>query len=155
MQIVFRCHQCETINEIPATFQYRLCRICGKIITYLPGESVICDEITGVYEKFLDAKNLSQKLAEEFFKQADLDSNRVHQIANNHEMKEIELLDVPAATVAETVLFIINNNNNTIDELIQNCSTFNISLQKLEKILIQMKKEGMIYQPKGWLINII
>ena len=155
MQIVFRCYNCETINEIQANYQYRLCKNCGKIITYQPGESIVCSDSDGTYEQFLDVKNLSQKLAEPFFKQADLDVDRISEIISNHKKKEIELLDIPAATIAETILLIIKNDNNTIDELIQNCSMFDISLQKLEKILMQMKKEGLIYQPKGWLIYLI
>ena len=152
MQIVFRCYNCETINEIEANFQYRLCKNCGKLTTYESGESVLCGDLTGVYKQFLDAKNLSQKLAEDFFKQADLDFDRVSEIIRSHKTKEIEILDIPAATKAETVLLILKNDINTIDELIKNCSIFDISLQKLEKILMQMKKEGLIYQPKGWLI---
>ncbi len=155
MQIVFRCYNCETINEIPANYQHRLCTNCGKIITYQLGESIVCDNLSGFCDRFLNAKKLSQKLAEDFFKQADLDKDRISEIIHSHKDKEIELLDIPAATIAETVLLILKNTKNSIDELILNCSIFDISSQKLEKILIQMKKEGLIYQPKGWLIYLI
>ena len=42
-----------------------------------------------------------------------------------------------------------------LDELIHNCSMSDISSQTLEKILVQMRKEGFIYQPKGWMIYLI
>ena len=155
MQIVFRCYNCETLNEIPADYQHRLCMNCGKIITYQPGESILCSDLSEVCDQFLKVRALSQKLAEDFFRQADLDISRISEIITNHKNKEIEFLDIPTATIAETVLLIIKNNINSLDELLHNCSMFDISSQKLEKILVQMRKEGLIYQPKGWMIYLI
>ncbi|MCG3215177.1 MAG: hypothetical protein KAS63_00525 [Candidatus Heimdallarchaeota archaeon] len=156
MLIILRCYNCESINEIPKNYRYRICKGCEKIISYQPGEAIICSDISGIHKKFIDSKYLTKKLAERFFEFADSDASKISEIILEHEERKSILLDIPAASVADTVLFILRNlKENTIDDLIRNSTLFDISLTKLEKILLQLKKEGLIYQPQGWLINLI
>jgi hypothetical protein len=155
MKIVFRCINCETINEIPEDFMFRFCRTCGKIITYSAGEAIIYKKHASVCEKFLNAQQLSVKLAERFFSLAEEDEKDITQTIVNHENKEFEMLDLPAASVSDTVLLILKESKSEVlDDILRNCSFFDISESQLEKILLQLKKEGIVYQPKGWLVRL-
>ena len=155
MKIVFRCDSCETINDIPEEFMFRFCRSCGKIVTYAIGEAVIYDKRVSICEKFLSAQKLSVILADEFFGLAEEDENDISQIIASHENKEFEMLDLPAASVSDTVLLVLKESKTEIlDDILRNCSFFNISKSQLEKILSQLKKEGIVYHPKSWLIKL-
>ncbi|NPD87925.1 MAG: hypothetical protein HGN29_04330 [Asgard group archaeon] len=155
MRIVFRCNSCETINDIPEEYVFRFCKNCGKIITYTIGEAIIYDKRVLICEKFLNSQKLSVKLAERFFSLVEEDENDISQIISNHENKEFEMLDLPAASISDTVLLILKESKSEIlDDILRNCSFFDISESQLEKILLQLKKEGIVYQPKGWLIKL-
>ena len=155
MKIVFRCINCEAVNDIPSEFLYRFCKSCGKIVKYSRGEAIICDSDTTKCNKFLNAKKLPNTLAEDFFNLAENEEFKISQIISNHENKEVEMLDIPAASLSDTVLLILKESNSKVlDDIIRNCSLFNITEQQLEKILLQLKKEGIIYQPQGWLVKL-
>lgn len=155
MKIVFRCDSCETINEIPEEYMFRFCRYCGKIITYTIGEAVIYDKRASICEKFLNALKLSVTLAEKFLGLAEEDENDISQIIVSHENKEFKMLDLPAASISDTVLLVLKESKTEIlDDILRNCSLINISKSQLEKILLQLKKEGIVYQPKSWLIKL-
>ncbi|MHA1952580.1 MAG: hypothetical protein ACXAAM_01365 [Candidatus Heimdallarchaeaceae archaeon] len=155
MKIVFRCDSCETINDIPAEYMFRFCRTCGKIITYPIGEAVIYDQRVSICEKFLSAQKLSVTLAEKFFDFAEEDENDISQIIAGHENKGFKILDLPAASISDTVLLVLKESKTEIlDDILRNCSFFNISKSQFETILLQLKKEGIVYQPKSWLIKL-
>jgi hypothetical protein len=155
MEIVFRCNRCETINEIPSEYLFRFCKSCGKIIRYSSGEAIICEANGSKCIKFLNVQKLPNALAELFFSLAEEDEFRISNIIRIHEDKEIEMLDLPAASVSDTVLLILKEcNSEVLDDIIRNCLFFNISESQLEKILFQLKKEGVIYQPKSWLVKL-
>ena len=155
MKIVFRCDNCETINAIPEEYMFRFCKICGKIITYTTGEAVIYDKRVSLCEKFLKAQKLSVTLAEKFFGLAEKDENDISRIMESHENKEFKMLDLPAASISDTVLLVLKESKTEIlDYILKNCLFFNISKSQLEKILLQLKKEGIVYQPKSWLIKL-
>ncbi len=156
MNIVFRCNLCETINEIPSEFRYRLCRKCGAIVTYVTGESIICEEANYDCDDFTKETSLSLELAEKFFLLAESQTELVSSIIQKHENKSSKLLDIPAASLPDTVLLLLKENSTeTFDELVRNCQLFNINLKKLEQIIKRMKNEGIVYHPQGWLIRLI
>ena len=156
MNIVFRCNHCETINELPNEFRYRLCRKCGTIVTYVQGESIICEEDNYNYDDFTKEFSLSLELAEKFFLIAESQTDLVSSIIQKHEDKSSKLLDIPAASLPDTILLLLKENTTeTFDELVRNCQLFDISLKKLEQTIKRMKNEGMVYHPKGWLIRLI
>lgn len=154
MRIIFRCSNCEVINDIPNEYKFRFCRNCGRIITYTPGEAIISEE--GDKNKFFQSRQLSDSLAVDFFDLADKAENSIIKLAKEHEKKQTTLLDLQAATINDTILLILEKSaSNELDELIRHCSNFNINLSELEKIIIKLRKEGIIFLPKGWLINLI
>ncbi|MHA2358471.1 MAG: hypothetical protein ACXABK_06865 [Candidatus Heimdallarchaeaceae archaeon] len=155
MNIVFRCYNCETINEIPSDFQFRFCKKCIKIITYEPGEAIISNGANNTTKIFLKSDTLTNSLADKFFRIAEDDLERISSLINKKESKIPDLLDMPAATESDTILIIMKQcKSNSLDEVIINCSNFGISKEKLEKVLVQLKKEGVIYLPKGWLLKL-
>ncbi|MHA1199193.1 MAG: hypothetical protein ACTSQF_07570 [Candidatus Heimdallarchaeaceae archaeon] len=157
MKIVFRCSHCETMNEIPSEFQYRQCRKCSTLITYDLGESILCEDQNddGCLE-FMQSNTLSTELAEKFFLLADEHTERISLIVKNHENLSSNFLDIPAASLPDTVLLLLRENSTeTFDELVRNCKLFDIDLKKIEQIIKRMKNEGMVYHPKGWLIRLI
>ncbi len=155
MKIIFRCDSCETINDIPEEYMFRFCKTCGKIITYTIGEAVIYDKRVSICEKFLNRQKLSVTLAEKFFDLAEVDENDISQIIAIHGNKEFEMLDLPAASISDTVNLVLKESKTEIlDDILRNCSFFNISRSQLEKILLQLKKEGIVYQPKSWLVKL-
>ena len=155
MNIIFRCNHCETLNEISTEFRYRLCKKCSAIVTYVLGESIICNDDNDCYG-FINENNLSMEKAEDFFKLADTYYEQISIIIRKHEEKSFTLLDIPATSQANTVLLLLEKNKSeTLDELIENCRLFDIDLEKLEQFIRRMKNEGMIYHPKGWLIRLI
>jgi len=155
MKIIFRCIDCEAVNDIPSEYFYRFCKSCGKIVKYSVGEAIICDSDTSKCSKFLNVKKLPNTLAENFFNLAENDEFKISQIISNHEDKKVEMLDLPAASLSDTVLLILKESKSEIlDDIIRNCSFFNITEHQLEKILLQLKKEGIIYQPQGWLVKL-
>lgn len=153
MLIIFRCNSCETINDIPSNLLYRFCKKCGNIITYKPGEAILGEYSTGNSNKFLQSGKLSQSDAPLFFDLADTHSEQISEIIKELKNIPVSLLDLHVTSVPDIVISIIKlSTSNTIDEIVRNCKLFDISLTKLEKLLIQLKKEGLIYQPKNWLI---
>ena len=156
MRIVFRCNNCETINEIPCEFRYRMCKNCGNLVTYLQGESIICVENMSDCDEFLKESFLSIESARKFFNLADSYKEQISDIILKHKQKSSILLDLPAASLSDTVLNLLKQNTtNSFDELIANSQLFDINLKKLEQIIKKMKDEGMIYHPKGWFICLI
>jgi hypothetical protein len=155
MKIVFRCKNCETINNIPAEYMFRFCKNCGKIVTYAVGEAIIHENNELVSEKFLNAQKLSTKLAEQFFILAEEEEDMISRIIFEHENKEIEIPDLPAASVSDTIILVLRSSRfSSLDEIIRNCSFFNITKSQVEKILLQLRKEGILYQPKSWIIKL-
>ncbi len=155
MKIVFRCISCETINDIPAEYMFRFCKNCGKIITYSVGEAIVHESNISISNKFLDARKLSTSLAEQFFSLAEEEEDVISRIIFDHENKETEMLDLPAASLSETVILVLKKSESgSLDEIIRNCSLFNISKSQVEKTLLQLKKEGILYQPKSWTIKL-
>jgi hypothetical protein len=154
MIVIFRCTNCEVINDIPIEYQFRFCRNCGRIVTYTPREAIISEESTN--NIFFKSRQLSDSLAVDFFNQADKAEKSIIKLVKRHEEKQTSLLDLQAATLKNTVLLILEKSTtNELDELIRNCSNFNINLLELEKIVIKLRKEGIVFLPKGWLINLI
>ena len=154
MKIIFRCSNCEVINDIPIEYQFRFCRNCGRIVTYSPGEAIISEESTN--NIFFKSKQLSDTLAVDFFKLADKVENSIMELVKENEGKQTSLLDLQAATLNDTILLILGKSEtNELDELIRHCSNFNINISELEKIVIKLRKEGIVFLPKGWLINLI
>ncbi len=154
MRIIFRCSNCEVINDIPIKYQFRLCRNCGRIVTYAPREAIISEEDSK--DIFFQSRQLSDSLAVEFFNLADIAENSIVDLIKEHEKKQTPLLDLHAATLTDTILLILEKGTtNELDELIRNCSNFNISIPELEKIVIKFRKEGIVFLPKGWLIDLI
>ena len=153
MTIIFRCSNCETINDIPNNYQYKLCKKCGKIITFEPGESIIIGDSDVESDAFLQSGKLSTSEAEKFFNTADAHIQQISALIMVLEKKSGTLLDIQSKTLPDTILSILRQSEtSSLDELIRNCKVFDISLDKIEKILIQLKKEGFVYQPKSWLI---
>ena len=154
MRVIFRCKNCEVINDIPIEYQFRFCRNCSRIVTYAPGEAIISEESSN--DIFFKSKQLSDSLAVDFFKLADNAENSIKELIKNHEEKQTSLLDLQAATLNDTILLILEKSaTNELDELIKHCSNFNINLSELEKIVIKLRKEGIVFLPKGWLLNLI
>ncbi|MFW9851343.1 MAG: hypothetical protein ACFFDS_00185 [Candidatus Thorarchaeota archaeon] len=154
MRVIFRCKNCEVINDIPTEYQFRFCRNCGKIVTYAPGEAIISEENGN--NIFFNSKQLSNSLAVDFFNLADKAENSISKLVNEHEKKQTSLLDLQAANMSDTILLILKQSKtNELDEIIRHCSNFNINILELEKIVIKLRKEGIIFLPKGWLINLI
>ncbi len=155
MRILFRCYNCETINEIPENYRHRFCNNCSKIITYTSGEAIICKKSPHDYDAFLKAGNLNTDLAEKFFSIADSHINLISSLIESYVQKQVELPDIPSASLSDTILHLVRGNvSGTLDDLIKNCDLFNIGLNKLEKILLQMIKEGLVYLPKSWLLSL-
>jgi hypothetical protein len=155
MRILFRCDNCETINEIPDKYKHRFCRSCGKITTYTPGESIMCEKSQFNCDDFLKAKTLTSNLAEKFFEIADSHIDFISKLIEEHAQKQVELPDIPSASVNDTVLHLLRSNvSGTLDDLIKSSYLFNIGLEKLEKIILQMIKEGLVYLPQSWLLSI-
>ncbi|MHA1707856.1 MAG: hypothetical protein ACTSYV_02045 [Candidatus Heimdallarchaeaceae archaeon] len=158
MQIIFRCNNCEVINNISPDFLYRICRNCGKFITYLPGEAIFDNEEEQITKQFLQMKTLDKSSAEEFFKRADMDEKRIKDLRekNSKTIKVSTIIDSPYTSPKDIVLFIINEGGSiTVDELIQKCQAFEISLDILERLILKMKREGLIYQPNGWTLMLV
>ena len=154
MRVIFRCVNCEIINDIRIEFQFRFCRNCGRIITYSPGEAIISEESGN--NIFFKSKQLSDSLAIDFFNLADRAENSIFKLVKEHEEKQTSFLDLKAANLKDTILLILEKSaTNELDELIKHCSNFNINLSDLEKIVIKLRKEGIIFLPKGWLIKLI
>ena len=155
MRIVFRCMSCETINSIPIEYMFRFCKNCGKITTYAVGEAIVYENNISVSDKFLNSQKLSSSLAEQFFTLAEEEEDIISRIIITHENKEIEMLDLPAASISDTIILVLKKSESgSLDEIIRNCSFFNITKSQVEKILLQLKKEGILYQPKGWMIKL-
>ena len=155
MKIIFRCSNCETINTLSSEYMYRFCKNCGKITTYTIGEAVICEKHISSCDKFLNANKLQLSIAEEFFNLAEQDETEISKIIIGHQKKKSEILDLPSASLHDTILLILKESKTEIlDDIIRYCSYFNISKLQLEKILLQLKKEGIIFQPKSWLIKL-
>ncbi|MCK4896078.1 MAG: hypothetical protein KAS47_04670 [Candidatus Heimdallarchaeota archaeon] len=153
MTIIFRCNNCETINYIPNNHQYKLCEKCGKIITFEPRESIIVSDSEAESNVFLHSGKLSTSEAEKFFDVADAHVQQISALIMTLEKKSGILLDIQSKALSDTILSILRQSNtNSLDELIRNCKMFDIPLSKIEQILIQLKKEGFVYQPKSWLI---
>lgn len=154
MSIIFRCSNCEFINNIPSEYQFRFCRNCGRIITYTPGEAIISEK--GIKDIFFQSKLLSDSLAVNFFDLADKTKNSIVELIAEHEKKQTPLLDLEAATLDDTILLILKKSTaNDLDELIKHCSNFGINLSELEKIIIKYRRDGIVFLPKGWLIDLI
>ncbi len=153
MTIIFRCSNCETINDIPNNHQYKLCKKCGKIVTFEPGESIILGDSEAESDIFLQSGKLSTSEAEKFFNVADTHVQQISALIMDLEKKSGTLLDIQSKSLPDTILSILRQSEtNSLDELIRKCKMFDISLFKIEQILIQLKKEGFVYQPKSWLI---
>ena len=153
MTIIFRCNSCETINDIPNNYQYRLCKNCAKIITFESGESIIVSDSEVESSVFLQSGKLSASEAEKFFNVSDTNVQQISALIMALEKKSGILLDIQSKDLPDTILSILRQSTtNSLDELIRNCKMFDIPLFKIEKILIQLKKEGLVYQPKSWLI---
>ena len=153
MTIIFRCNNCETINYIPNNHKYKLCNKCGKIVTFEPGESIIVNDSEVENNVFLQSGKLSTSEAEKFFTVADTYVQQISALIMALETKSGILLDIQSKTLSDTILSILQQSTtNSLDELIRNCKMFDIPLSKIEQILIQLKKEGFVYQPKSWLI---
>ncbi len=156
MKIVFRCKNCETINEIPEEFRFRMCKKCSALVTYELGESILCEEGDNDCLSFIQANTLSKELAAKFFVLADSHAEQISLIILQHDNISSRLLDLPAASLPDTVMLLLKKNNTeTFDELIRNCMIFDIDLKKMEQIIKRMKNEGLVYFPKGWLICLI
>lgn len=153
MTIIFRCNNCETINDIPNNHQYKLCIKCAKIITFEPGESIILSDSEAESSVFLQSGKLSTSEAEKFFNVADTHVQQISVLLMTFEKKSGILLDIQAKALPDTILSVLRQNKtNSLDELIRNCKMFEIPISKIEQILIKLKKEGFVYQPKSWLI---
>lgn len=153
MTIIFRCSNCETINDIPNNHQYRICKKCGKIITYDPGESIIVTDVDSADNVFLKSGKLSTVEAEKFFTLADDQIQEISAILMLFQKISVPLIDIHAKSLPDIILSILQQSKtNSLDELIRNCRNFDIPFSKVEDILLQMKKEGYIYQPQSWLI---
>ena len=153
MTIIFRCSNCETINDIPNNHQYKLCKKCGKIVTFELGESIVVSDSEAESNSFLQSGKLSTSDAEKFFNAADTHVQQISALLMALENKSGILLDIQSKSLPDTILSILKQSKtNSLDELIRNCKMFDISLPKIEQILIQLKKEGFAYQPKSWLI---
>jgi len=153
MTIIFRCNNCETINAIPNNHQYRLCKKCGKIVTFETGEAIIVSDSEAKSNVFLQNGKLSTSEAEKFFDTADTHAQQISALIMALEKKPGNLLDIQAKALPDTILAILRQSKtNSLDELIRNCKMFDIHLSKIEQMLIQLKKEGFVYQPKSWLI---
>ena len=86
---------------------------------------------------------------------AEEEEDIISRIIITHENKEIEMLDLPAASISDTIILVLKKSESgSFDEIIRNCSFFNITKSQVEKILLQLKKEGILYQPKGWMIKL-
>ncbi len=156
MIVIFRCKHCETLNEIPSDFRYRLCKKCSSLITYEIGESILCiDQYENCLE-FTQIDNLTMESAEKFFSLADKNTEQISQLIKKHDNITSNLLDIPAASLPDTILVLLKHNNSeTFDELVRNCRNFAIDLNKMEQVIKKMKNEGIVYYPKGWLIRLI
>jgi len=155
MRILFRCYNCETINEIPDNYRHRFCNTCSKIITYTPEEAIICKKSSHDSDAFLKAGNLNTDLAEKFFSIADSHIKLISNLIESYVQKQVELPDIPSVSLSDTILHLVKGNvSGNLDDLIKSCDLFSIGLNKLEKILLQMIKEGLIYLPKSWLLNL-
>jgi len=155
MKIIFRCHHCESINEIPEEFRYRLCKKCSTLTTYQEGESIICKNEEDCME-FIQDKTLSMKLAEKFFLLAEKHREKIQNISMRHDNIVARFIDVPSASKPDTVIYLLKQNDTeTLDELVRNCNLFDISIRKLDKIVKRLKNEGLIYHPQGWMIRLI
>lgn len=156
MMIIFRCNHCETLNEIPEDFRYRLCKKCSSLTTYELEESILCNDQIEECKEFLNMNKLPTELAEKFFSLAEEHSEKISLIILRHDNMSTRLLDIPAASLPDTIISLLNHNNSeTLDELVRDCKVFGINLAKLEAIIKKMKSEGMIYHPKDWLIRLI
>ena len=150
MQILFRCSNCEIINEIQPVILYRFCKNCGKIITYSAGEAIL-DDNSPKYNQFRNLKKLDTKTASKFFEFAEEDIEKIEQIISNNTPKEKEWLDVPNGSFVDIITFLlINSKTQSLDELIWNCKLLDVSISKLEQIITKMKNEGLLYQPTNW-----
>lgn len=155
MRILFRCYNCEVINEIPDNYRHRFCNNCSKIVTYTSREAIICEKSSHDCDVFLKAENLNADLAEKFFSIADSHTELISNLIKSYVQKQVELPDIPSASLSDTILRLIKGNvSGALDDLIKSCDLFNIGLNKLEKILLQMIKEGLIYLPKSWLLSL-
>ena len=153
MTIIFRCSNCETINDIPNNHQYRFCKKCGKIVTFEQGEAIIVSDTESGNNTFLLSGKLSAKEAETFFTLADSHIQQISALSMVFEKKSGTLLDIQAKAKPDIVLSVLKQSaTNSLDELVRNCKLFDIPMSKIEQILIQLKKEGYVYQPKSWLI---
>ena len=99
MKIVFRCNHCESINEIPEEFRYRLCKKCSNLTTYQEGEAILCEEKDDCIE-FTQETSLSMKLAEKFFNIAEKHTEQIQLISMRHDNMSGRFLDIPSASNA-------------------------------------------------------
>jgi hypothetical protein len=153
MKIVFRCHYCESLNEIPEEFRYRLCKKCSTLTTYSVGEAILCED-SSICAEFIQETTLSMKLAEKFFFIADKHKEQIELISMRHDNISVRFLDIPSASRPDTVIHILKQNvTETLDELVRNCKLFDIDSLQLDKIIKRLKNEGLIYHPQGWMIR--
>ena len=153
MIIIFRCNHCESINEIPEEFRYRLCKKCSNLITYQEGESILCEMKDDCIE-FIQESKLSMKLAEKFFNIAEKHTEQIQLISMRHDNMSGRFLDISTVSKPDTVIHILKQNTTeTLDELVRACRLYDIDLQKLNQIIKKLKNEGMIYHPQGWMIR--
>lgn len=156
MTVIFRCKLCETLNEIPSDFRYRLCKKCSSLTTYEVGESILCNDQYENCLEFMQIDNLTTESADQFFSLADKNAEQISQLIERHDNITSNLLDLPAASLPDTILTLLKHNNSeTLDELVRNCRNFAIDLNKMEQVIKKMKNEGIVYHPKGWLIRLI
>ncbi|MCG3224155.1 MAG: hypothetical protein H7647_06790, partial [Candidatus Heimdallarchaeota archaeon] len=104
MTLIFRCNNCETINDIPNNHQYKLCKKCTKIITFEPGESIIVSDSEAESSVFLQSGKLSASEAEKFFNIADTHIKQISALIVAHGKKSGILLNIQTKTLPDTIL---------------------------------------------------
>lgn len=155
MYIIFRCYNCESLNDLLFSIKYRFCKHCGKIITYSPGEAIF-DENNFEYNEFRQLKSLDTSTAEKFFNYAEQDVKKIEQIIETNTPKKALMIDLPNGSLIDNITFLLKNSESqTLDDLVWNCQMLDISIDKLEKILIKMKNEGLIYLPTSWSLKLV
>jgi len=132
-----------------------LCLKCGKIITYAEGEAIICQQNSEAYKKFYK-KQLSIKLAQDFFSLADKHKEKITLLKSNKRVRQQLSIEIHSSAQKDIFLEILQKNNiEKLDDLLEIFSDLGIKRKNVEYMLREMKCEGLIYHTKPWLIRLI
>ncbi len=156
-KIIFRCLNCEKINEIPSQYFHRTCKRCGKIVSYSQDNAFFIDQDSDMdeYYKFMKGKRLTNKLAKDFFSLVDRDRTIMSKLLSR-EKREIELPIIKSSSSYEIFLELVRDHNyTTLDDLIFIWEKLGYKKDKLEALLKFMNEQGIIYKPKPWKLDIL